>query len=343
LIETNITAGGQLSKPEFEERYAVTMFGFTNELLEASRTPLELVELVLETGLAKNIEIDGPQFFRNFPNVEPAEVTALGDLLADYGAKLSLLGGYTDRAAGATLHASDSVVSSLLKQIELVSQLGGFGLRVQVDAFTTDEAPQIARAAEALGVKVLLEMQGSMTPSDPRTQATLVVVEAAASANVRLMFDGSLFMTCIPPTLKTLMQSYGLTPSQVNEIETHWLEDSTSEYRGWLLENLKSGTFPPRLNALLPTLLTRIGHSTPSDWEHVASLVESVHLKYWDTSDELGAVSLPTTQLMQLLDSQGYQGYYCSEWGGHEWHTLQELPAFKAISWHKQVVEACYG
>lgn len=332
-----------MSKPTFDERYAVTMFGFTNELLEASRNPSELVELALETGLTKNIELDGPQYFRNYPRVSDAEVVELQELLTKYDARLSLIGGYADRAAGTHLANSEQIVADLKTQLDLVKRLGGFGLRLQVDAITTDEAPLVARAAEAAGVKIVFELQGSMTPTDPRTTDCLAVVAAADSPNVRLMFDASLFMTCLPPTLKALLTGTGLSAEQIDTIEHNWLTLPFPDYRGWLIGELQAGNLPPQLNSLVPTLLSRIGHSKPADWADYTPMVESVHLKYWDTSDDGAAVSGPTSALMSQLESAGYTGYYCSEWGGHEWHTLHELPAMQAIAWHKRLVEACFN
>jgi len=328
-----------MSNPSFEERYAVTLFGFTNELLLGAQTPLQILEQTLASGITKNVEIDGPQFFRNFPNVVDEEVLALCVALAKFDARLSLLGGYADRASGVTLHSSETVVSSLIAQLDLVRRLGGFGLRLQVDAFSIDEAPAIARAAEAAGVMVVFELQGSMTPTDPRTLACVEVVRAADSPNVRLMLDSSLFMTCFPPSLQRLMGKTGLSTSQIAELEEHWLRSDLGEFRTWLIGQLQSGQVPGQVQALMPTFLSRIGHSKPADWQSFTPMIESVHLKYWDTSDEGGAVTGPTSELIQMLESAGYQGYYCSEWGGHEWHTLEELSGAQATSWHKTLVK----
>ncbi len=328
-----------MGKRSFDDSYSVTMFSFTNELLLADKSPLTLAQDLLESGLSKNIEVDGPQHFRKFPNADPSEVAGLRRAIDSLKGSCSLLGGYADRAQGNRLVGSPEVVSSVSRQIEIAHQLGAFGLRVQADALTAAEAKELAKLAEESNVHILFELQGSMTPDSPTTEACLDVVSQVGSEYVGIMFDSSLFMTSFPGPLKRTMLQRGLPSASVVELEHRWLDSSLPDYRNWVLTQLKDGKLPPSTGQFLPTLFSRMGHSAPSEWSHVAGSIRSVQLKFWDQEDEAGELQKATTELMRLLRSAEYDGFYCSEWGGHEWYSLGDVSALDAVRWHRSVVE----
>lgn len=328
-----------MSNQTFGDAYAVTMFSFTNEILRANRTPVQLVRELLESGITKNIEVDGPQHFRGYPNHDVSESQQLREVVASGGGRCTLLGGYADRALGSKILNSDSIVSSIAAQLQVASRMGAYGLRVQADALTSNEAKSVASIARDSNVQILFELQGSMTPAAPATMACLEVVESVDSDYVGIMFDSSLFMTAFPAPLRRAMSQRGLTEVMVQELEQRWLDSDLPAYRGWVMSQLQGGHLPPATGQFLPTLFSRMGHGRPSDWESLAPQVRSVQLKFWDQQDRDGALESTTTELMRMLSAIGYEGFYCSEWGGHEWYSLDQVSAFDAVGWHRDLVE----
>lgn len=325
-----------MSNHKFADYWAVTMFSFTNELLDARQTPLQLIEELLESGVTKNIEIDGPMHFRNYPNPDPSEVTALKALLGKYGASISLVGGAADRAVSSDrLLDSTSVVASVKRQLALASDLGAFGLRMMVGSLSIQELQELIPVAVKHDVRILFELHGVMSADSPIALECLKLVQELDSAYVRLMFDSSLFMAELPHGLLRALQSAGV--AKTNELAEKWKTSSLGEFRGWLMPQVD--TFSPRFKAFLPTLLSRVGHAKPSDFDAYLPFIESVHLKYWELDEDMTS----TQDLIEYLNQKNYAGYLTSEWGGHEWYSLKQIASMKATLNHKELVERSFN
>lgn len=325
-----------MSNHKFADYWAVTMFSFTNELLDASDNPLQLIEDLLEAGVTKNVEIDGPMHFRNYPNPDPSEVKALKALLAKYDASISLVGGAADRAISSDrLVDSTSVVASVKHQLALASDLGAFGLRMMVGSLSNQELQELIPVAEKHDVRILFELHGVMSADSPTALECLNLVQELDSAYVRLMFDSSLFMAELPHGLLRSLQSAGV--ANTNELADKWKTSSLGEFRGWLMPQVD--TFSPRFKAFLPTLLSRVGHAKPSDFDAYLPFIESVHLKYWELDEEMTS----TQDLIKYLRQKNYAGYLTSEWGGHEWYSLKQIASMDATLNHKELVERSFN
>lgn len=317
---------------KFNDYWAVTMFSFTNELLDARKSSLALIEDVLAEGVTKLIEVDGPMHFRNFPNPPSQEIADLKALLAKYGAGISLIGGAADRAiASARLLDSAAVVESVKQQLALAADLGAFGLRMMVGGLSLEELRELAPVAEKLNVKILFELHGVMSPESKTARECLQLVRDVDSTHVRLMFDSSLFMQSMPQVLRKALAKVGLT--NVDELAEKWASSTLDEFRAWLMP--QADNYPPKFKSMLPTLFSRMGHAQPSDFDDYMPYIESVHLKYWESEcDEL--------PLLKYLYAHNYSGYLTSEWGGHEWDSLAENSAMQMTKHHKELIERSF-
>jgi hypothetical protein len=325
-----------MSNHKFNDYWAVTMFSFTNEILDGRTSALDLIDQVLSRGITKRIEVDGPMHFRNFPHPPAGEIAALKALLAKHGAGISLIGGAADRAVSATrLVDSATVVSSVKRQLALAADLGAFGLRMMVGGLSLAELQELAPVAEALNVKILFELHGVMSPESKVARECLQLVKDVDSTHVRLMFDSSLFMTEMPQVLKTALGKVGVPNPE--ELANKWADSSLDEFRGWLMPQIE--TFSPRFKSMLPTLLSRIGHAKPSEYDDYIDYIESVHIKYWDIHEDQTAV----VGLLEYLYRHNYHGYLTSEWGGHEWDSLNDNSAFTQTEAHKKLVERSFN
>lgn len=324
-----------MSSHKFNDYWAVTMFSFTNELLDGRKSALDLIEEVLGSGVTKNIEIDGPMHFRNYPDPSAQEIKELQALLGKYDARISLIGGAADRAVSSTrMVDSAEVVESVKRQLALAADLGAFGLRMMVGGLTLDELKQLAPIAEAHDVKILFELHGVMSADSPIALECLELVKAVDSSHVRLMFDSSLFMTSMPKALTEALSRIGVKNSA--EIADKWAASTLNEFRGWLMPQIES--FPPPFKAFIPTLTSRMGHAKPSDYSDYMPYIESVHLKYWEVpnleSDD---------ELLQYLMDHNYSGYLTSEWGGHEWVNLKQVSSLDITKAHRELVERSFN
>jgi hypothetical protein len=325
-----------VSNYKFSDYWAVTMFSFTNELLAGRASALELIDQVLSQGLSQFIEIDGPMHFRNYPHSNPAELADLKAVLTKYRAGISLVGGTVDRAVSSTrMVDSASVVESVKAQLALASEIGAFGLRMMVGGLTLEELQEIAPVAEHHGVKILFEMHGVMTPDSPAAVECLELVKTVNSSHVRLMFDSSLFMTELPHGLLKALAASGV--SDTDAFAQKWKHSTLSDFRNWLIPQIDS--FSPTFKAFIPTLFSRLGHARPEEYGDYLPYIESVHLKYWELDEDMSS----TDALLKVLSRQNYSGYLTSEWGGHEWYSLNKVSAFAATSNHRELVERSFN
>ncbi|MEY4320364.1 MAG: hypothetical protein RLZZ471_305 [Actinomycetota bacterium] len=325
-----------MSNYKFSDYWAVTMFSFTNELLEARKTPLGLIEEVLKAGVTKNIEIDGPMHFRNYPSPDSSEVADLKALLSRHDARISLVGGAADRAISSDrLVESASVVASVKHQLALAGELGAFGLRMMVGGLSRNELEELVPVAEKYHVRILFELHGVMSAESPTALECLKLVQDVDSPYVRLMFDSSLFMTELPHGLLQSLQATGVT--DISALAEKWKSSSLSEFRSWLMPQVES--FSPRFKAFLPTLLSRVGHAKPADFDTYLPYIESVHLKFWELDEDMTS----TQKLIEYLKLKNYEGYLTSEWGGHEWYSLSQVAAMEATLNHKDLVERSFN
>jgi hypothetical protein len=98
-------------------------------------------------------------------------------------------------------------------------------------------------------------------------------------------------------------------------------------------------SYTPRFKAFLPTLLSRVGHASPSDFNDYLPFIESVHLKYWEINEDVSAAQ----ELIDYLAKNNYTGFLTSEWGGHEWYSLKQVSAKEATRNHRELIERSFN
>jgi hypothetical protein len=85
-----------------------------------------------------------------------------------------------------------------------------------------------------------------------------------------------------------------------------------------------------------------MGHAHPTDYDEYLPYIECVHLKYWELVDSEGEISTPTKALIDFLRRKNYTGFYISEYGGHEWASVDEISALEMTAGHRALVEAVF-
>jgi alkanesulfonate monooxygenase SsuD/methylene tetrahydromethanopterin reductase-like flavin-dependent oxidoreductase (luciferase family) len=85
-----------------------------------------------------------------------------------------------------------------------------------------------------------------------------------------------------------------------------------------------------------------MGKTSVTDWTEALPLVKGVHLKFWDADDEGAAISGPMGELIAALEALGFNGYFTSEWGGHEWLD-SSVPSATMVAAQKKIFEQIVG
>lgn len=325
----------------WQGKWAVTLFSFSNELMAAERSACELLASVLDSGLTKVVELDGPQHFRNYPNPPAKQIADTKAVFAARGAAFGQLGIYIDRTISpGKFLTHDEVIAHLKVQLELAAELGAKFARLGLGFASLDELREIVPVAEQLGVTLVLEAQGTQEISTSPVKENLEFMRELNSPNLGLLFDSSLCMKVLPPTFIAALGRSGFSPAQVDELVAAWTNLSMGELRPVIFGKWLPVSPSTAATSLLLSLVTRMGKSTIAEWAAAMPLVKGVHLKFWDTDDTEGAISGPTGELMAALQDVGFDGYLTSEWGGHEWHELAEHSSFDVVARHKAIYES---
>jgi hypothetical protein len=154
----------------------------------------------------------------------------------------------------------------------------------------------------------------------------LDLVSSLGTDWLRFLLDLSLCMPALPRSYLEALAGRGAEAGFVRTLDDAWTQADPAELSAVLAPAISSAR-SPELAALLVTAMTRFGSTEVADWRWFLPHVASVHLKFWELDDEGGAVSRPIRELRAALAALGYDGTYCSEWGGHEWMPAEVDPA----------------
>jgi hypothetical protein len=323
--------------------YGVTIFSLTNEILAADFSPLEILDQFLSKGITKIIELDGPQHFRNFPNVSEQEISELAAVLAKHSAEVQQLGIYVDRAvADGVLLSEDQVVAELIKQIELAKKIGAKFVRLGLGFATQKEISLVLPALAENQIELVLEVQGTTLPTDESVLSHLEFLQQPEFASVGLLFDLSLCMKVLPPSYLTALSEAGFNEDQIEKAITVWQSGDVGLVKRFVFGELMPAAPNTFATSLALTLATRMGHTKIDDWQRVMPLVRAVHLKFWDTHNEHHALTGPMSELLETLMALKFDGPLICEWGGHEW-SATGTASTQVIASHKALFDKVFG
>lgn len=307
----------------FDERWALTLFSLTNELLEGSRSADELLAEVLTSGAAARIEIDAPQHFRGHPAAADAEIAATRGVLDRYGATPTLLGVYAERWAPP--HAPEDRArarTALSAQLRTAEALGFGGVRVALGTLDEQDVRALLPRLERARLDLLLEVQGATAPDAPIVQDALELLDRLDHERLGILFDISVCTPGVPVSWVRALHDAGVDDRFAERVEDAWGTVTGPELAGVVRAALDD-TPPPRgVGPLVTACLSRFGSSPVSSWVDTLARVRAVHLKFWDADDADRRISAPVRDLAAALAARGYDGGWTSEWGGHQWASL---------------------
>jgi len=156
------------------------------------------------------------------------------------------------------------------------------------------------------------------SPVSEQLHRRLELVESLGTDRVRFLLDLSLSMPALPVSYVEALHRHGAPQALIERLQEAWSAADHSAATALLRAELDAIPSSP-LAALYVAPLTRFGCSTVAQWRWFLPNVAAVHLKYWDLDDRNGTVSTPIRDLRAALADIGFDGTFCSEWGGHEW------------------------
>ncbi|VXC24861.1 conserved hypothetical protein [Arthrobacter sp. 9AX] len=320
--------------------WAVTMFSFTNELIRGERTPLQLVEALLDAQVTDQIEIDAPQHFVSYPRINATEASELRRLMERRQARLSILGIYNDAGSRKDYRFTlDQAEAYLADQIRAASEMGFRATRIMFGV----DAPllkRIAVHAESYGLPVLQEVQGVIRPDSPEFVRQIETLDQIGSDKLGFVFDLSACMAGLPVTYLESLRREGIPTNVVTYLEQAWHTEPAARVQ----ERLERLTADLNLNAATMARLGmpfgRFGHSQVSDWREHLGRFSAIHLKYWDLFDEDHRVSKPIADLRREFGAINYKGIVTSEWGGHEWSSPEDGTPIEMSLGHRALYDA---
>lgn len=322
--------------------YGVTIFSLTNEILAADLSPLQILDQFLSKGVTKIIELDGPQHFRNFPNVAEQEISDLQEVLDRHSAHVVQLGIYVDRAvAEGEFLTEDQVVDELAKQIRVARQIGCKFVRLGLGFATETEIARILPVLAENQIQLVLEVQGTTLPNDDSVMSHVELLNKPEFSSVGLLFDMSLCMNILPKSYLSALADSGFSEEQIEKAISTWESGSIELVKRFVFGELMRVSPNTFATSLALTLATRMGHTKIDDWQHVMPLVKAVHLKFWDTDDENAALTGPIGELVSHLGAQNFHGPLICEWGGHEW-SPEGAASTPVIEQHKALFESVF-
>lgn len=321
-------------------RLAVTLFSFTNELLAADRSPDALLEGLLRAEPGVAVEIDGAQHFRSFPLLDPEEVGRTAAVIEGAGAGVSLLGGGADvaPAPGRFLDAREQL-AQVRSQIAAAAILSAEALRIPFGVLPWDVLERAADDARAAGLLLVEEVQGPADPAGAAIRNRIADLERTGETAVRLLLDTSALMTGLPTTYVAALRAEGVSDALVARLAEAL---GSGRVAPIVLPALADPTLPPAAHALLITAMTRFGASRAASWLPLAPWIAAVHVKWWDLASAAADLGAETGAVIEGLLAAGFGGTVCSEWGGHEWQSL-EVAAATQVAAHLDLLRARFG
>lgn len=320
--------------------WAVTLFSFTNEMHERTRSADGLVRLIADEHLASAVEVDAAQHFRSFPVISTEEITAFRRTLDETGLTPTMLGGYLDlRLDPRGPRTPEEEEEFLLGQVRAAADMGFFAVRMSLGAVGARLRERLLPELERRDIALLAEVQAGARPDAPAIDELRTHRERLGTDRLGFVFDSSLVMQEFPPTWIRALQADGVPDEIISTAEALW-RGTEAGGADRMTELIRPLDLPASAVRRLDMPFRRFGCTTVEDWDDILDDVASVHLKYWDVDDTSGALTRQTSAVKAALVRHDYRGFVCSEWGGHDWLEPDEAPAVGMTRAHRAIFDS---
>lgn len=322
----------------YDQHWAVTMFSFTNEMMAARATPDELLARVGAEALGRAIEVDAAQHFTSFPRIDAVEMDAFRATVDAQAMSPTLLGIYLDfRLDAGRPRTEDEALDFLTAQCRAAASMGFMGVRVGLGAIPPGVTQRLLPELEALELRLLEEVQGGVRPTSPLLDARREWRARLDTDRLGFVLDTSVAMAGLPATWTATMRSRGVPSNVLIEVERVWRSGRADAFTAVQALTAEAG-IPAGLSRQIAAICHRFGSGLISDWLDFIGEASVVHLKYWDLDDEEQQLTA-LRSIRSALETSGYSGFVCSEWGGHDWIESSDASGYELTRRHRALFE----
>lgn len=291
---------------------AVSLYCFTQRLVERPEYNLESMFAELQELGVKKYELIGSQVFENYPRPAAAEIENVLKLAEKYELTPFSYGGYIDwgRVSGHTPTDAD-VILDLTQDLMTARDLNCTYLRSgEVPAHLV---PQAASLAEKYGVKVGFEIHAPSRPSDDRVQGLRKAFDELGSEYIGFIPDFGCFIE--RPTEPALQRYESLGASREN-LEYIIANRHSGKSADELLDEVGGGMGEKVAISEFFGFLS----FGPADVEGFKTLLSHslyFHSKFYHVTEELTDPTIPVEPLLHAIQDSGFQGVLLTEYEGH--------------------------
>lgn len=314
-------------------KLATSTFSYVDEWLQGELVLSSLLERVARAGAPRGVEVIGHQLWRAYPHLERDEILAFRGLLEDLELEPAAISAYVDlfRHVNRRLTTQEAL-DELIDQIATASALGFPVARLHAGV-PFDVLERAVSRAERAGVILATEIQGDQHPDEPAVAGLLELLGRTDSPALGLVLDFSVSMRCLPTTFVAAVVAAGLPRDALDEATRLWSAGASMRDVLRVFDDVRAAPFALDL---VHSGFVRFGRQDPTAWiPHVPRIVH-VHAKLW----ELDAIGCDPTvrdaELIDVLRAGRYDGFVCSEWGGHAWLDRSDVDASVVTAQHHE-------
>ncbi|MGD8779638.1 MAG: hypothetical protein PVH88_11830 [Ignavibacteria bacterium] len=312
----------------------VTLFSFTNEWQQRKYDLEGMIAEVAKKNLGPAIEIVGFQSFREFPDVTDEVAKDFRNIMDRYEMIPSCLGANLDIGIYKNrVMTSDEMVEYAARQITSAKKLGFPVLRIQTFA-KPDTLGKLIPIAEKAGVHLASELHSPLTIDNPDVIELLEYYQKIQSTVLGFIPDFSSSMNTVPELFWKNLQNVGASEELINRATNIWhmKVDPKTKFEK-LHEACKELNAPPAVAGQINMSLTMFGNMPVEGWQEIIPYAKHIHGKFYEVNDEGIEPSIPYTEIMHLLKTEGFNGTISAEWEGQAF--TEEPIGFQQVeAWH---------
>lgn len=310
----------------------VTLYSFNNDYYQYTYSFEDCMKQAGAISPGQGVEIVGPMFIREFPDVSAEFVARFRRAVDTYGLKPMAYGAYADYQRFTGRLATKQELSAYYgAQFRAAHQMGFPVVRVQPAAPVFDD---LLPLAEKLGLVMGIEVHAPTDIAHGPGLALVERVEQINSPHLGLVPDFGIFAQRCAPVYRRRFLELGVKSETMDLVEELWAEGI--DIQGIQREVRKHDTSDMALLAALESCVY-FGHSDPKAWQGLVHRIVHIHGKFFHIDENGDEPAVRYAEMLTVLRNGNYSGSMVSEYEGHHWAHTED--AFTQIKRHQALVQ----
>lgn len=321
------TAGAQVG---------VTLYSFTNPWLTRQFDLEGLLREVSRRGMGPNIEIIGFQSFKEFPDISDAFAEKFKELMTEIGLNPVSCAINSDRFLKPGQQPIDdaSLIEYHKRQLRSAKKMGFSLVRYQF-ALPVELLPQIAPYAEALDIRMGVEVHAPMWAGHPAVQAYGEMYDKLDTPYLGWIPDFGGTASRIPESMLDAARAAGAREGLLDRLKEVWLEPGMSHEKAGRLREwaLAEGHAPAHIQAASLAFFI-LANNDPKSWAALVDRTIHIHGKFYGMGADGQEEAIDYGTILPLFRDGGFAGTMVSEWEGHAYSAddgFEQVEAHQAM------------